>query len=63
MRTDTYGWQAQLEDRLRRERYDAVVEAALGRPEEFLAEVAEYRRFLRPHRLLLLLLGLRGACP
>ncbi|MFE6872270.1 zeta toxin family protein [Kitasatospora sp. NPDC057692] len=44
VRTDTYGWQAQLEARLREERYDAVVEAALGRPEEFLAEVATYRR-------------------
>ncbi|MFJ7250158.1 zeta toxin family protein [Kitasatospora sp. NPDC098652] len=44
VRTDTYGWQAQLEARLRQERYDAVVEAALGRPEEFLAEIATYRR-------------------
>ncbi|WP_033352511.1 zeta toxin family protein [Kitasatospora aureofaciens] len=31
VRTDTYGWQAQ-------------VGAALGRPEEFLAEIAAYRR-------------------
>ncbi|MFG2910922.1 zeta toxin family protein [Kitasatospora sp. NPDC048286] len=44
VRTDTYGWQAQLEARLRQERYDAVVEAALGRPEEFLADIAAYRR-------------------
>ncbi|MGW2540299.1 zeta toxin family protein [Kitasatospora sp. NPDC001574] len=44
VRTDTYGWQSQLEARLRRERYDAVVEAALGRPEEFLSEIAVYRR-------------------
>ncbi|GAA2984680.1 zeta toxin family protein [Streptomyces lactacystinicus] len=44
VRTDTYGWQAQLEARLRQDRFDAVVEAALGRPEEFLAEIAAYRR-------------------
>ncbi|MFJ9461471.1 zeta toxin family protein [Kitasatospora sp. NPDC101447] len=44
VRTDTYGWQAQLEARLRQDRYDAVVEAALGRPEEFLAEIAAYRQ-------------------
>lgn len=44
VRTDTYGWQARLEACLRRERFDAVVEAALGRPEEFLAEIAEYRQ-------------------
>ncbi|MFI9366507.1 zeta toxin family protein [Kitasatospora sp. NPDC053057] len=44
VRTDTYGWQAQLEARLRQDRLDAVVEAALGRPEEFLAEIAAYRR-------------------
>ncbi|GLW58124.1 zeta toxin family protein [Kitasatospora phosalacinea] len=44
VRTDTYGWQAGLEERLRRDRLDAVVEAALGRPEDFLAEVAAYRQ-------------------
>ncbi|MFJ2781574.1 zeta toxin family protein [Kitasatospora sp. NPDC087315] len=44
VRTDTYGWQAQVEERLRAGRFDAVVEAALGRPEEFLAEIAAYRR-------------------
>ncbi|WP_380286524.1 zeta toxin family protein [Kitasatospora purpeofusca] len=43
VRTDTYGWQAQLETRLRENWFDAVVEAPLGRPEEFLAEVAAYR--------------------
>ncbi|MFB7672312.1 zeta toxin family protein [Kitasatospora purpeofusca] len=44
VRTDTYGWQARVEERLRENRFDAVVEAALGRPEEFLAEIAAYRR-------------------
>ncbi|MER5642664.1 zeta toxin family protein [Kitasatospora sp. NPDC002227] len=44
VRTDTYGWQAEVEARLRAARFDAVVEAALGRPEEFLAEIAAYRR-------------------
>ncbi|MFH8387815.1 zeta toxin family protein [Kitasatospora sp. NPDC018058] len=32
------------EARLRQGRFDAVVEAPLGRPEEFLAEIAAYRR-------------------
>ncbi|MFI6449675.1 zeta toxin family protein [Kitasatospora sp. NPDC050543] len=44
VRVVTYGWQAQVEKRLRQSRFDAVVEAALGRPEEFLAEIAAYRR-------------------
>ena len=44
VRSDTYGWQAQLEARLREGRFDAVVEAALGRPEEFLEGIAAYRR-------------------
>ncbi|MER8188397.1 zeta toxin family protein [Kitasatospora sp. NPDC094015] len=44
VRTDTYGWQAEVEERLRAGRFDAVVEAALGRPEEFLAALAAYRR-------------------
>ncbi|MGW3046263.1 zeta toxin family protein, partial [Kitasatospora sp. NPDC001159] len=44
VRADTYGWQARLEEQVRKGRFDAVVEAALGRPEEFLAEIAAYRR-------------------
>ncbi|MFE9427711.1 zeta toxin family protein [Kitasatospora sp. NPDC006697] len=44
VRTDTYAWQAEVEEQLRWRRLDAVVEAALGRPEEFLAQLAAYRR-------------------
>jgi predicted ABC-type ATPase len=44
VRTDTYRWAARVEERLRKLRLDAVVEAPLGRPEQFLAEVAAYRQ-------------------
>ncbi|AUG76858.1 Zeta toxin family protein [Kitasatospora sp. MMS16-BH015] len=44
VRTDTYGWQSEVEERVWLSRFDAVVEAALGRPDEFLAEIAVYRR-------------------
>ena len=44
VREDTYQWAAQVEDLVRKGRYDAVVEAPLGRPEQFLAEIDAYRR-------------------
>ena len=44
VREDTYRWAAQVENLLRQGRYDAVVEAPLGRPEEFWAQIAAYRR-------------------
>ncbi|WP_042422177.1 zeta toxin family protein [Streptacidiphilus anmyonensis] len=44
VRADTYAWAARVEEQVRLRRFDAVVEAPLGRPEEFLDEVAAYRR-------------------
>ncbi|WP_307628842.1 zeta toxin family protein [Streptomyces turgidiscabies] len=44
VRPETYQWQAGVEAEVREGRYDAVVEAPLAHPEEFLAEVAAYRQ-------------------
>ncbi|MER7029343.1 zeta toxin family protein [Streptomyces ramulosus] len=44
VRPETYRWQAEVEARVREGRYDAVVEAPLAHPEEFLAGMAAYRR-------------------
>ncbi len=44
VRPETYRWQASVEARVREGRYDAVVEAPLAHPEEFLAEAAAYRQ-------------------
>ncbi|MFC1405762.1 MULTISPECIES: zeta toxin family protein [Streptacidiphilus] len=44
VREDTYQWAAQVEALLRQGRYDAVVEAPLGRPQQFLEEIDAYRR-------------------
>ncbi|MFL4496482.1 zeta toxin family protein [Streptomyces sp. VTCC 41912] len=44
VRPETYQWQADVEARVRDGRYDAVVEAPLAHPDEFLAEIAAYRQ-------------------
>ncbi|MEV7470863.1 zeta toxin family protein [Streptomyces kronopolitis] len=44
VRPETYRWQADVEVRIREGRYDAVVEAPLAHPSEFLAGVAAYRK-------------------
>lgn len=44
VRPETYRWQADVEARVREGRYDAVVEAPLAHPQEFLAGVAAYRQ-------------------
>lgn len=44
VRPETYRWLADVEMRVRQGRYDAVVEAPLAHPQEFLAEVAAYRQ-------------------
>ncbi|WP_382466505.1 zeta toxin family protein [Streptomyces noursei] len=44
VRPETYRWQAEAEARVRAGRYDAVVEAPLADPSEFLAGVAAYRQ-------------------
>ncbi|MGP3990801.1 zeta toxin family protein [Streptomyces sp. 3N207] len=44
VRPETYRWQADVEARIREGRYDAVVEAPLARPKEFLAGMAAYRQ-------------------
>lgn len=43
VRPETYHWQAAVEARVREGRYDAVVEAPLAHPQEFLTEIAAYR--------------------
>ncbi|MGK5548673.1 zeta toxin family protein [Streptomyces sp. URMC 127] len=43
VRPETYRWQAVVEARVREGRYDAVVEAPLAHPQEFLNEIAAYR--------------------
>ncbi|GGN64178.1 ATP/GTP-binding protein [Streptomyces kronopolitis] len=44
VRPETYRWQSDVEARIREGRYDAVVEAPLAHPSEFLAGVAAYRQ-------------------
>ena len=44
VRPETYRWQADIEARVRAGRYDAVVEAPLAHPQEFLAGMAAYRQ-------------------
>lgn len=44
VRAETYKWQAEVEARVRAGRYDAVVEAPLAHPQEFLAGMAAYRQ-------------------
>ncbi|MFJ5803698.1 zeta toxin family protein [Streptomyces decoyicus] len=44
VRPETYRWQAEAEAKVREGRYDAVVEAPLAHPSEFLAEAAAYRQ-------------------
>ncbi|MHB6912727.1 zeta toxin family protein [Streptomyces sp. DB-54] len=44
VRPETYRWQAEAEARVRAGRYDAVVEAPLAHPSEFLAGMAAYRQ-------------------
>lgn len=44
VRSETYRWQAEVEARVRAGRYDAVVEAPLAHPQEFLAGMAAYRQ-------------------
>ncbi|MGA4953778.1 zeta toxin family protein [Streptomyces lydicamycinicus] len=44
VRPETYRWQADVEAQVRKGRYDAVVEAPLAHPQEFLAGVAAYRQ-------------------
>ncbi|MDX2576731.1 zeta toxin family protein [Streptomyces scabiei] len=44
VRSETYRWQVEVEARVRAGRYDAVVEAPLAHPQEFLAGMAAYRQ-------------------
>lgn len=44
VRPETYRWQAEVEARVRADRYDAVVEAPLAEVQEFLNEAAAYRQ-------------------
>ncbi|WP_308402693.1 zeta toxin family protein [Streptomyces sp. AC550_RSS872] len=44
VRPETYQWQAGIEAHVRHNRYDAVVEAPLAHPQEFLAGLAAYRQ-------------------
>ncbi|MGW1364497.1 zeta toxin family protein [Streptomyces chartreusis] len=44
VRPETYRWQAAVETQVRTGRYDAVVEAPLAHPHEFLADAAAYRQ-------------------
>ncbi len=44
VRPETYRWQAEVEARVRADRYDAVVEAPLPDAQGFLNEVAAYRQ-------------------
>lgn len=44
VRTDTRRWQADVEDHVREQGFDAVVESALADPQEFRADARAYRR-------------------
>ncbi|MFI0742666.1 zeta toxin family protein [Streptomyces sp. NPDC021100] len=44
VRPETYHWQAAVEARVREGRYDAVVEAPLAHPQEFVNGIAAYRQ-------------------
>ncbi|MGG7568842.1 zeta toxin family protein [Streptomyces sirii] len=44
VRPETYRWQTEVEAHVRACRYDAVVEAPMAHPDEFLAGVAAYRQ-------------------
>ena len=44
VRPDTRGWQAAVEEYVRAQRFDAVVESALADPDDFRTSAAAYRR-------------------
>ncbi|MCT2546222.1 zeta toxin family protein [Streptomyces atratus] len=44
VRPDTSRWQADVEEHVRAQRFDAIVESALADPDEFRASAAAYRR-------------------